>query len=133
MNDFLNAVEKLSPIITVLLSAIISAIVSKANFKREMAKQNLELRRKDKQEFSELFSALTTHIEEYCRFSCDATLYDAIQTNTKFLTIAPKQFRPILKQLDVALLSANKHEIKSLRTQLLDMHSQEEQQCAYDS
>lgn len=127
MNNFLNIAERLSPIITLVLGAIISAIVSKVNFKRENSKQNLELLRKDKQEFSELFSALTTQVEEYCRFSCDANLYDAIQVNTKFLTIAPKQFHPILKKLDNALLSADKYEIKSLRSQLLDMYSQEEQ------
>lgn len=67
-----------------------------------------------------------TTTEQFCAFNCHGYMYDAIQANANFLTLAPNQFHALLKNMDYALHSNNIYKVQSIRKELLELYSSQE-------
>lgn len=126
MEKFIEIFEILSPIITVLVSAIISYIVAKINSKNEIKKTLMSFSREDKQSMNQAFTKMMTTTEQFCCFSCMEYAYDSIEATTHFLTLAPKEFHPLLLEMHEALQNSNIAKIQELRKKLLELYSQAE-------
>ena len=123
METFIKIATTVTPIITIIISSIISFLVARHQTKNEIKKLIMSYNREDKQLLNDAFTELMTKTQEYCDFQCGMNLHDAISANSKFLTIAPKLFHPLLKELDVALQNADLHKIKTIRKSLMDLFS----------
>lgn len=123
MSSFINTLEKLSPIITILISSLVSYFVAEIKVKNEINKTLLTFEYKDKQTFNSTFADLIKKTERVCRCGCDKDIYDAVEVTSKFFTLAPKEFHPTLTQLHKAIINVNITEIKKLQEDLLQMCS----------
>lgn len=126
MDNIINILETITPIITIIISSALSFVISRINARNEIKRMSLSFSREDKQATDEAFSKLMRLTGEYCSFSCGATQYDAIEANAKFLTMAPDSFHTILNELDSAIHSKDLSKINNLRSSLLEMYSHKE-------
>ena len=124
MENFTEILEKLSPIITVIVSAVISYIVAKINAKNEIKKTLMSFSREDKQSMNQAFTKMMTKTEQFCCFSCMGNSYDSIEATTHFLTLAPKEFHPLLLEMHEALQNNDRTKIQVLRKKLLELYSE---------
>lgn len=123
MENMVKIATVITPIATIIISSVISFFIARHQTKNEIKKILMSYNREDKQLLNEAFVELMTKTEEYCNFSCGINLHKAISANSKFLAIAPKQFHPLLKEMDVALQNVDLHKIKTIRKSLMDLFS----------
>lgn len=113
----------LSSSLSILVSTAVSFFVAKAKTSHEMNKILLSYNRKDKALLNEVFSQLMVATNQYCSFKCEANKYDAIKYNTDLIAIAPEHFKPLLLELDTALVNSDENEVLKLRQKLLSLFS----------
>lgn len=124
MKPLIEIIIKLSPLITVIISGIVSYIVAKTKARYEIKKTFLELNHQDKALFNSAFSTLMVLTEDYCDIQFLSTKNDAINANSTLMSVCPPCFSAILKEMDSALTSGNITEIKSVRNRLLYLYLQ---------
>lgn len=123
METFIKIATTITPIVTIIISSIISFLVARHQTKNEIKKLLMSYNREDKQLLNDAFTELMVKTQEYCDFSCGINLHNAISANSKFLTIAPKPFHHLLKEMDVALQNNDIHKIKNIRELLMELFS----------
>ncbi len=124
MQTFIDNLEKLSPIITIAISSLVSYFIAKNQAKNEIKKTLLSFNREDKQALNDAFTNLMTKTERLCCFKCSSNIYDATEANVRFLSLAPKEFHPILNDLHTAIDDYNISKIQTIRKNLMKMYSQ---------
>lgn len=115
----LDIIESLLPVITVILSAVVSVVVSRLTSIQEIKKFTLESEREDNNQFKELFSLLMQQTDAFCSYKCNGNKSDAIKTNAKLISYAPDEIIPLLKELDIALTNKDVIRIKAIREELM--------------
>ena len=79
--------------------------------------------REDKKLLNDAFAELMAKTQDYCDFVCQNSLYDAVFSNSKFFTLAPKLFHPLLNEMDEALQNSNTRKVQSIRKSLMELFS----------
>lgn len=120
MKELINL---LLPPISVILSAVISYFISKTNAKNEIKKLSMEFDKEDRDKFNNNFAKLLRYTTDYLDFPNSDTINKAVETNTLLLTVAPKEYFPLLQKMDIALNSHNKEHIAQVREQLINWFS----------
>ena len=123
MNKIITIINILTPILTVFISSLISYAISKSQAKAEIKRTLMSYDREDKKLLNDAFVDLITKTEEFCSFGCLGNMQDAIQANSKFLTLAPEQFRAVLLDMDTALKNSNSRNIEKLRKDIIDIYT----------
>ncbi len=126
MTTFIDILKAIVPIITLIISSVLSFIISRINARNEIKKLSLSFSREDKQAIDESFAKLIRLTGEYCSFPHGTLQYNAVEANAKFLTLAPEPFHSILSDLDSALHTQDIPKINTLRSSLLKMYSYKE-------
>lgn len=111
------------PIITVVISSLISYLVAKSQIKNEIDKLLIEISHNDKTVISNAFQSLIASTANFCQSPNGYTLEDTIKANAAFISVAPEAFQPLLLELDNALSTKDKHKIQSIRTDLISLYS----------
>ncbi len=122
MKELINI---LLPSISVILSAIISYFISKTNAKNEIKRISMEFDRKDRDAFNSTFAKLMRYTTNYLNFPSKTNINNAVETNTLLLAIAPKEYLPLLQEMDRALNCQNKEYVFQIREQLITLSSTE--------
>lgn len=123
MEKIITVIKDISPIITVIISSLVSYFVARAKAKSEVNKLLITLSHEDQTTFSNTFRDLLSYTLSFCQFPNGYVLEDAVKANSAFLTIAPDEFHPILSNLDHALNEWNVKEIQKLRKELISLYS----------
>ena len=119
----MEIVIALIPIITVIISSVISFFIAKHQAKNEIKKLIMSYNREDKQCLNDAYAELMLKTKEHCDIMCRDSLYAAILANSKLLAIAPKQIQPLLIEMDEALQNNDIDKIQTLRKSLMDLLS----------
>ena len=118
MENFITIIENLSPIINIIISAIVSCVIATVKTRNELKKNILASIREDELLSRKSFSELTVAIEEYCNFNNGFNQSAVIKANSNFISIAPDSCLPILSELSVAISSYNIKSMRSLNQEL---------------
>lgn len=125
MQYLFNIITQLSPIITIIISSFISYFIAKYNAKNEIRKALLSFAREDRLAMDKAFAELVSGMERLCTFRCDGNIRHVVTANAYFLTLAPKVFHPIIKDIDIAVNKCDLNEIQKLKKDLIEMYSQQ--------
>lgn len=123
MESIVNITATLTPIITIIISSVISFFIAKHQTKSEIKKLIMSYNREDKQCLNDAYAELMVKTKEHCDIMCRDSLYAAILANSKLLAVAPKQFQPLLMKMDEALQDNDITKIQTLRKSLMGLLS----------
>ena len=123
MENIVKLTTTITPIITIIMSSVISFFIAKHQTKNEIKKLLMSYNREDKQLLNDAFTELMVKTKEHCDVVCRDSLYNAISANSKFLAIAPKAFHPLLMEMDETLQNADIRKVQTLRKSLMELFS----------
>ena len=122
MDKIINTLSDLHPIITVIISSVMSFFISWFKARHEIRKAKIIFDRADKGNFNKLFADLLV-ATNVCSNSPFQLLRDeAISINCDLLVIAPHYMKQKLKEMDIALNNGDIDKINQLRHELIDIY-----------
>lgn len=120
MNKLLNVIDTLMPVITLLLSFVVSKHTAKCEAKKLLMEKN-ELK---KLKTDSLFLKLLSLSQQYCEHHFGATKTECLDTAVALMQIAPKDFISLVTEMYTAVETQNYNKITELRKKLLDFYLQ---------
>lgn len=111
-------IKELLPVISALLSAVISYFVASHKTKLEISKLKEEYRREDQKAYHSAFASVMEATQSFYDFDCGTTEKAAVKAVAELMVVAPNSLHSILKELDSAITLNNKSLIPKLRKDL---------------
>ena len=124
MQKILSFISTMSPIITIIISSLISYLIARSNARHEVNKLLLSFNREDKTQLYDNFSNLISSLSKLSENPSPENKSNAIEENSKFLTVAPKSFHPTLITISDILQDEDYDELHRLSKTLLLLYSQ---------
>ena len=124
MEQLLDTLTNWLPVITIIISGIVSYLTAKFNAKTEIKKAMISINRENKIALNNAFSEFMAKTDKYFSSNAPISKTNAIKANAEFLAVAPKELHPIILEIDVALNNNSKYTVKELRDKLYNLFSQ---------
>lgn len=124
MKNITYYAEIFLPIITVVISSVVSYFVAKMKAQSEIDKIMLSLSHKDEENFTHSYTHLLSSVAQYCSHPDLYNREAAQDACADFLSVAPPTFHSLLTELDYTLNSGDKLKLLSLREKLISLYSE---------
>ena len=124
MKMFLTVLEFCLPFCSAVLGALLSYFIASKTAKNEIEKTKLTFSHDDFTALNTAFSLLMEKTAYCCHAQNSDSYNSALNANASYMCLTDAKIKPILKKLDTALFDRNTSEIKDLRQQIFEQHSQ---------
>lgn len=111
-------ISDLAPIISVIISAILSYVVASAKSKNEIQKLKATHNREDILRYHNAYALVMEKSYAFYFGCCGASQKEAINAIATLIAVAPEELHETLKQMDIAVTQKDVRSMPDLRKQL---------------